>query len=118
MGERLPSQKTLPSPSLGRETDRVERLVERTFLSYTVGALVGAIALIVEIAASGTAPSPEAFAAYMLVGGSLGILGRSLFAWRLGTRAARTGAAAVLAAFGSLHLLYFANVRLLPGEHY
>jgi arylsulfatase A-like enzyme len=96
----------------------MDRLIERTFLSYTVGALVGAFALVVEVAASGLSATWGALAAYMLVGGVLGSAARWFFAWRLRARAARTGAAAVLAAFGSLHLLYFANVRLLPGEHY
>src|SRR4029453_1113651 len=96
----------------------MDRWIERTFLSYAVGAMVGAFALLLEIAASGAPANPEALAGYTLVGVLVGTTPRMLFAWLLPSGAARLGAAAVVAAFGSLHLLYFANVQLLPGEHY
>jgi arylsulfatase A-like enzyme len=94
------------------------RLIERAFLSYAVGAVVGAGALLLESAASGTRPSAEALAGYTIVGGLFASAIRLSFALLLPSRVGQTGAVAVLAAFGSLHLLYFANVYLLPGEHY
>jgi hypothetical protein len=46
------------------------------------------------------------------------VVSRSLLSALVSAPAARAGALGALAAFGSLHALYFVNVSLLPGEHY
>jgi hypothetical protein len=91
--------------------------LERSLIAWAAGALVGSLALILE------ALGPAVFswgrlAAYSLAGGAVAWLSRSLLAALVHADSARAGALGALAAFGSLHALYFVNVRLLPGEHY
>src|SRR5262249_19650899 len=106
------------SPRAQRAVRSMPRLIERAFLSYAVGAVVGAGFLLLESATSGTRPSAEALAGYSLLGGLFTSTIRVFFALLPPSRVGQTGAVGVLAAFGSLHLGYFANVYLLPGEHY
>lgn len=91
--------------------------LEKSLIAWAVGALVGSLALLME------ALGPAVFswgrlAAYSFAGGALAWLSRSLLTALVHADTARAGAIGAIAAFGSLHALYFVNVRLLPGEHY
>ena len=91
--------------------------LERSLIAWAVGALVGSLALLIE------ALGPAVFswgrlAAYSLAGGAVAWLSRSLLTALVHADSARAGALGAIAAFGSLHALYFVNVLLLPGEHY
>ena len=91
--------------------------LERSLIAWTAGVLVGSLALLLETL------GPAVFswgrlAAYSLAGGAVALLSRTLLAAVVHADTARAGAFGAIAAFGSLHALYFVNVRLLPGEHY
>ncbi len=92
--------------------------VERFFIAYAVGALLGGLALGLEALTTHTSFTWAAAAAYSLTAGLLAALSRAVMAFLLPASAARMAAAVVIAAFGALHLLYYANVKLLPGEPY
>jgi hypothetical protein len=92
--------------------------LERFFVAYFIGATLGWIAGAVEPVLSESHPSSAALATYALGAGLVCALVRSLLALRLPALAARLGTVAVLGAFGALHLLYYANVKVLPGWNY
>jgi hypothetical protein len=91
--------------------------LERSLIAWAVGALVGSLVLILETLGAAVF-SWGRLAAYSLAGGVVAWLSRSLLAALVHADTARAGALGAIAAFGSLHALYFVNVRLLPGEHY
>jgi hypothetical protein len=83
-----------------------------------VGSFVGVIALIAE---STLGPAPVTIgglAAYAITGGAIATVSRSVLAPFFPAPAARAGAVMATAAFGILNLLFYLNVRMLPGEHY
>jgi hypothetical protein len=88
---------------------------ESVLISSAAGSALGLLALFLEAAVAGAPPIAGAAAIYSLAGGVAGAGGRTLV-----PKSPYHGGAAgtTLAAFTSLHLLYFANVKLLPGEHY
>jgi hypothetical protein len=92
--------------------------LERSLVAWAVGAIVGALSFVAEALFGLAAFAWGAFAAYSLAGGAVAAVSRSLLAVLVSAPAARAGALGALAAFGSLHALYYVNVHLLPGEHY
>jgi arylsulfatase A-like enzyme len=97
----------------------VDKLVlERSLIAWAVGAFVGVCALSTEVVFGPVALTPARLGAYSLVGGVIAVVSRSVLASLVSAPAARAGALGAIAAFGSLHALYFINVRLLPSEHY
>jgi len=93
--------------------------IERFFVAYAVGAAVGAAALGVEVLATAHTPlTLAALAGYSLVAGLVAAVSRSILALVLPAPAARMGGVAAIVGFGALHLLYYANVKLLPAEPY
>ncbi len=90
--------------------------MERALISYLLGASLGSIALVIERLALGVPLSVVSLAAYSAVGGSAAALTRSLAELRSPGYSGRASCLAVLAAFGTLHLSYFANVKVLPTE--
>lgn len=86
------------------------------FASF-LGSLVGLSALALEWAVGVGAPRLDAAAGYALLGGLLGGLGR-LISGKAGSASAVLGPLVALSAFVSVHLLYFVNVRFLPGDNY
>ena len=94
------------------------RRITRTLIAWGVGALVGVVSLVAEVLLGPAPLSAGRLAAYSLVGGMVAVVSRSLLALVFPATAARAGALGALAAFGSLHALYYVNVHLLPSEHY
>lgn len=87
-------------------------------VAFALGGGVGLLAAAAERAGAGRPIPIEAAAAYALLGGTLA----GFLRWGLGlalpSATARLGALAVIGGFGTLELLYFVNVRVLPGHHY
>ena len=79
---------------------------------------MGAASLLGEVLLGPAPLTGGRVAAYALAGGAVAVVSRSLLAVLVPASAARVGALGALAAFGSLHSLYYVNVRLLPSEHY
>ena len=86
------------------------------FASF-LGSLVGLSALAFERALLGGRLRLDAAAGYVLLGGVLGALGRFI-SGPSASAGGIIGPIATVAVFVSVHLLYFINVRLLPGENY
>jgi uncharacterized sulfatase len=94
------------------------RGLETTFVAWAVGALVGALSLLSEALVTSTAASTSSLAAYSLVGGFVAVASRALLATFMSAPSARVGTLGAVAAFGSLHSLYYLNVYLLASEHF
>jgi arylsulfatase A-like enzyme len=67
---------------------------------------------------SGVPLRADAGAAYAMTAGLAAAITRVILSLKMGPSGARAGVLVVLAGFASLHLLYYVNVRLLPGEPY
>ena len=93
-------------------------VLARSLIAWAVGALVGIMTFLVEVVVGPAVFGWGRLAAYSLVGGAVATISRSLLATVVSAPAARAGALGALSAFGSLHALYYVNVRLLPSEHY
>ena len=94
------------------------RTLNRTLIAWAVGSSVGVLTLLSEALAGPVVATKGGLAAYALAGGAIASLSRSVLAPLVSAPAARAGALGAIAAFGSLHALYFLNVSLLPGQHY
>ena len=92
-------------------------LLESALIAYCLGAVLGVAALLVE-QLSGFPFNLAAAAAYSMAGGLLASGARWLLGLLFPGRALRLGTFVALGMFGLLHMLYFVNVRLLPGENY
>jgi hypothetical protein len=92
--------------------------LQRTLIAWAVGSLVGVLALLAERVFGPAGPSAAGFAAYAFTGGAVAAVSRSILVPFFPAPAARAGAVMAIAAFGALNLLYYANVHILPGEHY
>lgn len=86
------------------------------FASF-LGSLVGLAALAFEWAVLGGRPRIDSAAGYALLGGMIGALGR-LIGGPSASLSGAMGPIVTVAAFTSVHLLYFVNVKFLPGENY
>ena len=93
-------------------------VLNSSLVAFCLGSLGGIAAFLFEIAAYGQRVRPEAGAAYALAGGLLAGGLRLLLGLRMPAHSARTGALVAASSFAMLQLLYYANVRLLPGEPY
>lgn len=87
-------------------------------VAFALGGGVGLVAALAERVVAGRPIPLEAAAAYALIGGMVAGVARWTLGRRLPSAAARLGTLAVMAGFGTLELLYFVNVRVLPGRHY
>lgn len=92
-------------------------LLESSLVAYCLGALLGLAALFAEYFWGFPASVPAA-AGYSLAGGTLACVARGVFGLARPRRQARGSLLVALAGFAVLHLLYFLNARLLPGEPY
>ncbi len=91
---------------------------ERALIAYAVGALLACAAYVAEVGLTGADGRIGAGIVYSLLGGALASAARVTLVRPLPAPAARIGALFVVSAFGALHLLSFANTRLLAGTHY
>ena len=91
---------------------------QRFFIAYTVGATIGGLAFGIEVAVGHSTFTWSAAAFYSLLGGAVAAISRSALATLLSASVSRLAAAVVISGFAVLHLLYFANVKLLSGEHF
>jgi len=82
-----------------------------------LGSLVGLLAVAFEWAVLGGRPRIDAAAGYALLGGLLGALGR-IISGPPASSHGTIGPIVAVAGWVSVHLLYFINVHLLPGENY
>jgi hypothetical protein len=87
-------------------------------VAYAVGATLGLAAAGSEWLLGGRLIPAAGAAAYSIFGGLTSSVLRWALGFRLGPGAARAGALSAVGAFGSLYLLYFVNVEVLPGEPY
>jgi hypothetical protein len=104
--------------SLKRMIPGVRQTFNSSIVAYCLGAIGGVAALLFEIVAYGQIIRPEAAAAYAMAGGLLAACVRFLLGLRFPAHGSRTGALVASSSFALLQLLYFANVKLLPGEPY
>jgi hypothetical protein len=88
------------------------------WVAYAVGATMGLGAAASEWLLGGRLIPVEGAAAYSIFGGLTASWLRWAFGLRVGPRAARAGALSAAGTFGSLYLLYFVNVTVLPSEPY
>lgn len=91
---------------------------DRYLIAYALGALGGGLALLAEGCSNGSAVTAGTTAMYSVVGGAIATACRGLLGWFVPAQVARAGTLGAIACFGGLELLYSANVKLLPGEHY
>jgi hypothetical protein len=87
------------------------------FLGGALGAAAGVVTAGLEVAL-GRPGRLGTLAAYVLLGWILAAASRLVLGLLAGETAGRLGALAAAVAFASLHLAYFGNVRILPGEPY
>jgi hypothetical protein len=87
-------------------------------VAYAAGAMLGLAAAGSEWLLGGRLIPVEGAAAYCIIGGFTASGLRWALGFRLGPGAARAGALSAAGAFGSLYLLYFVNVEVLPSEPY
>jgi hypothetical protein len=87
-------------------------------VAYGVGATLGLAAAGSEWLLGGRLISVEGAAAYSIFGGLIASGLRWALGLRVGPGAARAGALSAVGAFGSLYLLYFVNIKVLPSEPY
>jgi arylsulfatase A-like enzyme len=92
-------------------------LLESALVAYSLGAVLGVAALLVE-QLSGFPSNLAAGGAYSMAGGLLACGARWLLGLLFPSRALRLGTFVALGTFALLHMLYFVNVRVLPGENY
>jgi hypothetical protein len=92
----------------------------RFCIAYAVGSVSALLAYAFEVLSRIGSPyaTPEAAAAYGLLGGVAGGLASLVLGWLWGPGAATRAGLLTLVGFLLLQLLYFANVKLLPGDPY
>jgi hypothetical protein len=88
------------------------------WVAYAAGATLGLASAALEWLLGGRLIPPEAAAAYGIFGGFTASGLRWALGFRFGPGPARTGALSAVGAFGSLYLVYFVNVKILPSEPY
>jgi hypothetical protein len=93
-------------------------MIKRFFIAYTVGALIGWLTFGIETAVRHSTFTWSAAASYSLFGGAVAAISRSVLAAFLPASVSRLAAAVVISGLAVPHLLYFANVKLLPGEYF
>jgi hypothetical protein len=87
-------------------------------VAYAAGATLGLAAAASEWLLGGRLISLEGAAAYGIFGGLTASGLRWALGFRFGPGPARAGALSAVGAFGSLYLVYFVNVEILPSEPY
>ncbi|HKC14195.1 MAG TPA: hypothetical protein VKI41_19385, partial [Vicinamibacteria bacterium] len=88
------------------------------WVAYAAGATLGLAAAVLEWLLGGQFIPLEGAAAYGLFGGLTASGLRWALGFRFGPGPARAGALSAVGVFGSLYLVYFVNVKILPSEPY